>query len=122
MKRTLFFAITVLLSTTAHAFTCDLIEVDLNKKPTNTTKAIPAPGTVRGDMYPDVQVTTYQTKNGSMHINVASATRNYLYAEGFGQVNAGVTAFIERDDDSKQAMVLCNDFTRRSVPVTPVVP
>lgn len=119
MKTALLFVTTLILSTTAHAFTCDLTEVDLSKKPTYTTKAIPMSGTVRGDMYPDVQVTIYQTKNGSMHINVASATRNYLYAEGFGQVNAGVTAFIERDDDSKQAIVLCNDFSRHSVSVIP---
>ncbi len=121
-KSVLLFTTAQLLGPMANAFTCDLTEVDLSQTPSFKTKSIShGGGTVRGDMYPDIGVTIHQTKNGSMHINIASVSRNLLYAEGFGQLNAGVTAFLERDDDSKQVIVLCNDFTRKSVPASPVV-
>lgn len=97
------------------AYVCDLTEVDLNATPKFRSKLIPKNGSIKGDMYPDVLVTLRQTPKGSMHINISSATKPYVYAEGFGQVNAGVTAFLERDNDARQVIVLCNDLSRVTV-------
>ena len=117
MKASAFLLMAVALSgSKASAYTCDLTEIDLNQTPHFTSKPVPNSGTVLGDKYPDVRVTIRQTKNGSMHIKIESNSRNYIYADGFGQINAGATALLDRADDSKQVSVLCNDFDRISVP------